>query len=60
MTKQQAIAKADRIAKKTGEHRYVVLESGEYETASEFDLDTYFLGINEANIVYSTVDGHYS
>jgi hypothetical protein len=54
MTQPQAIAAAKRQAARTGEVRFVVYEAGEYHTASEFDLDTWFAGIRDENILFVT------
>jgi hypothetical protein len=44
MTYTEAIQKAKRVAKAKAEWRYVVREGSEYDTASEYDLETFFLG----------------
>jgi hypothetical protein len=52
----EAISWADRAARINGEIRFVVRESGEYHVASESDLDTWFAGISDNNILYCTAD----
>lgn len=44
MSYQSAIAKAKRLAIRKSEWVYVVCESGEYDTATEWDLDSFYLG----------------
>jgi hypothetical protein len=56
MTFQQAVVKAERIAKSANETRFVIRESGEYHVASDEDLDTFFAGISDSNILYATGD----
>lgn len=36
--------------------RFVVFESGEYHVATDGDLDTWFAGIADRNILYCTAD----
>jgi len=55
MTEVQAIARADRRAKETGEVQYVVWEDG-YQVADDVDLDTFFAGISPQHIIYCTAD----
>lgn len=50
MTRKQAIAKAARLAKKASEPYFVVFEDG-YHVASDYDLDTYFLGCQPILVV---------
>jgi hypothetical protein len=57
MTYLQAVSKAERKAKVNDKPYFVVYESGEYEVASEFDLDTWFAGVQDNNILYCTADG---
>lgn len=52
MTLDQAIRRAHRRAKKTGEVRFVVLENG-YHVATDEDTVTFFQG---APVVYCTAD----
>jgi hypothetical protein len=54
MTLAQAIQHAEKRARETDEVRYVVYESGEYHIATEEDLDTFFMGISDRNILYCT------
>ena len=56
MTYPQAVAKADRLAKKNDRDYFVVVECGEYQVASDFDLDTFFCGISQDSILYCTAD----
>jgi hypothetical protein len=56
MTYAQAVAAAKKQAKVKEEVRFVVYEAGEYHTASEFDLETWFAGIRDENILYCTGD----
>lgn len=51
-----AIKAARRLAGKTGEAQWVVWECGAYHVANEFDLDTWFAGISDRNILYCTAD----
>ncbi|MDX9788999.1 MAG: hypothetical protein RBT11_19650 [Desulfobacterales bacterium] len=53
MRKLDAIDKADMAAKKSGKEFFVVHDCGDYDVASEYDLDTFFIG---AEVVYSTLD----
>lgn len=55
MSYAQAVARAEKLAK-DGAMRFVVLESGEYQIANETDLDTWFAGIADRNILYCTAD----
>jgi hypothetical protein len=57
MTREQAIQLARKRAKETDEIRFVVWDCGEYHVASDFDLDTWFVGISDRNILYCTADG---
>lgn len=36
--------------------RFVVVEAGEYHVATEFDLETWFAGISDQNILFCTAD----
>jgi hypothetical protein len=49
------MARANNLAK-DGTMRFVVFEAGEYHVATEFDLDTWFVGISDRNILYCTAD----
>lgn len=51
MTLQKACSLAKRIARAKRDERYVVYEDGEYEVATEFDLDTYYAGIPAQDVV---------
>ncbi len=53
---KQALKRADVIASKDACVRYVVYESGEYHIADEIDLDTFFMGLSDEQIVYCTAD----
>lgn len=53
-TLSAAIAKANRLAKKNDREYFVVREAGEIDVCSEFDLDTFYCGISDHNILYST------
>jgi hypothetical protein len=48
MTRSQAFAKAGKLARERAEPMFVVFdpssEDGPWQVATEFDLDTYFLG----------------
>ncbi len=50
---------ADRMTKKTGDEYFVIRDRdlGRYEVASQHDMDTYYLGTNLADVMYSTIDG---
>lgn len=54
MTYQQAVDNARRIAERTGQARFVVREAGEYHIATDTDLDTWFIGIHDRDILYCT------
>jgi len=57
VTKAEAMRRADKLAKRTGKIQFVVWELPEgFQVASEFDLDTWFAGIADRNIVYCTAD----
>lgn len=61
MTKTKAITQALRQARKRHAAYFVVREPDEagepdYHVASEFDLDTWFQGISEQNIIFCTDD----
>jgi len=51
----QAVARAEKLAK-DGAMRFVVFESGEYHIATDVDLETWFAGIADRNILYCTAD----
>lgn len=55
MSYAQAVARAQKLAK-DGAMRFVVFESDEYHIANETDLDTWFAGIADRNILYCTGD----
>jgi hypothetical protein len=62
MTLQQAISKANRIAKRDDKVVYVVKSdtpevTGVYTTADDYDMDTFFAGISDSAIVYCSADG---
>jgi len=62
MTKSKAIAKANRLSDRTGQEFFVVCDpdvvgsvpGSTYQVASEFDMETFYLG---EEIVYSTYTG---
>ena len=61
MSRQRAINKANRIAKRTGETLFVVWDI-EYDThawqvTDQEGLETFHAGIHESNIAYCTDDG---
>ena len=56
MTLAQAIKQADLSARAAGEVRFVVREASEYHVASEFDLDTFFVGLRDDSILYCSAD----
>jgi hypothetical protein len=53
---KSALRHAEEIASKGYGVRYVVFESGEYHIADEIDLDTFFMGLRDQQIVYCTAD----
>lgn len=52
---------ADRMTEKTGEEYFVVFDRdlGRHDVASQYDLDTFYLGIPDSDVLYSTVEGIY-
>jgi non-canonical (house-cleaning) NTP pyrophosphatase len=56
MTREQAIERAHRLAKKNRETYFVVLEAGEIDVCSESDLDWYYQGISDQNVLHCTED----
>jgi hypothetical protein len=44
MTRSQAIAKARKMAKKLEDFVFIVFECGEWDVATDHDLDTFWLG----------------
>ena len=54
MTRQQAIDRAIDKARKDGKPRYVIYECGEFEIATENDLNTFFDGCDDP--VFCTLD----
>jgi len=56
MDYERAVSKANQSARKQGEEYFVVFESGEYHIASVVDLDTFFYGISDNHILYSTTE----
>jgi hypothetical protein len=48
--------RAVQVARAREETRYVVWESGEYFVASDEDLDTFFVGIRDRDILFCTAD----
>ena len=62
-TFHEAVEKAKRLAKKNDKEYFVLLSEepeveGKYAVASSFDLDTFYLGLAESRILYSTIDGY--
>ena len=58
-TEKEAIKIAKKIAKKAAfrnEPLFVIYYVGKYQIATGFDLDTWFAGIHQNNIVYCTQD----
>jgi hypothetical protein len=53
----QAQSVADRYAKQNSCTMFVVYESGAFFVATEEDLDTFFMGLSDNQIRYSTGDG---
>jgi hypothetical protein len=53
MTFANAVSKANRLAKKNEREYFVVREAG-YDVVNDEDLDTFYVGISENNIVYCT------
>lgn len=51
---EQARIKADRQSRKTDETRYVIREGDAFYVASTEDLDTFFYGTCDENILYAT------
>lgn len=56
MTKAQAIKKAKAMDKKHGREFYVIREEGDYHVADDYDLETFFLGVRDEDIVFCTID----
>jgi hypothetical protein len=62
MTYLQAVNHADKLARKNDRDYFVVDDGGfyvdkwipEFEVASTFDLDTFYLGLPEHRILYCT------
>lgn len=52
MTKQEAINKAERIARKRGECIYVVYDDDNYHLATGYDLATFYQAVPDSDIVY--------
>jgi hypothetical protein len=52
----QAIERADKLTKQDGITRFVVCEAGEIGIGTEVDLDTWWAGIRDENILYATGD----
>ncbi len=52
MIKQEAYSEAKKRSKSLSKPYFVVCESGEWDVASSFDLDTFYLGTDpEASFV---------
>ena len=56
LTYRQAIDKARRKAKENARDYFVIQEDGEFHVTNDFDLDTFYLGISEDNILFCTGD----
>jgi len=56
MNKQQAIAKADRLAARYEDDYYVVNGDNGIEVVSGSSLDTHYWFIEDSDIIYSTGD----
>jgi hypothetical protein len=59
MTYSQAVSKAKRLSVANGQDYFVLNQYEEfndsrYQVASEFDLETFWLGISESRILYCT------
>lgn len=52
MTRDRAIQQAIRRSLRTGEAVYVVRESGEWDSATAYDLDTFYGGNHEVEGPY--------
>lgn len=57
-TLDKAVKQAVKSAKNSGEERFVVFESGEFHIASAVDLDTFFMGLSDNQIKFSTADDY--
>ena len=55
MTKSAAMKAAARRSKR--EIYFVVFEDGEYDAADEYDLETYYAGLSDQNIIAAFEDG---
>jgi hypothetical protein len=51
-----ARTRAVQVAHVRQETRYVVRESGEYFVVTDEDLDTFFMGIADGNILFCTAE----
>ena len=58
MTYKQAVKLAKRKSKRYDREYFVIWDRLEntYEVASDFDLDTFYLGIHESDIQISSLD----
>ena len=56
MDYERAVSKARQSARRQGEERFVVFEAGEYHVATAEDLDTFFMGLSDNQILYSTTE----
>jgi hypothetical protein len=52
----EAVKFAHKRATQTGEAYFVVRESGEYHISNEIDLDTFYAGLSDRDILYCTSD----
>lgn len=54
-----AIERAFRKGRETDQEWFVVYDRDleRYSLASQYDMDTYYLGINPADVLYSSVEG---
>lgn len=55
-TEEGCKIRANQLAKKTGKTYFVVIEGGIYDYCTMNDLDTFYQGIPEQNILYCTDD----
>jgi hypothetical protein len=59
MTEKKAITVAKQLAKTTGETYFIVWEDGEYYACSEYDLVTFYQGIDPSIAVDPDGTTHY-
>ena len=58
-TAQEAASHADRKARETGQDYFVVTEAGKFDIVAEAEIDTYYCGIPENDVLYHTSEGWY-